>query len=235
MTPRVAITRTQPEAGLTAHRVRAFRGEPIVASLLKIEARPFDSDVAAAQAVLFTSANGVRALALQNVDRKMNVVAVGDATAAQARSAGYAGVLVAEGDVRALAKLVLGRFDPGAGPLVHIAGAHVAGDLDGQLRSAGFTYERRIAYEAVAVTTLPAALLQPLDIILFHSARAAETFVNLGAPNAAKLIAGCLSEAVAQAARVTVWKQIIVAPAPREDALLAATLGGQNSPAGASA
>jgi len=65
-----------------------------------------------------------------------------------------------------------------------------------------------------------------LDVVLFHSTRAAETFAALGAPNADKLTAGCLSESVAQAAARTSWKRIITAPYPREDDLLTATLGG---------
>jgi uroporphyrinogen-III synthase len=77
-------------------------------------------------------------------------------------------------------------------------------------------------------------LLQPLDIVLFHSARAAEAFMQLGAPNADKLTAACMSEAVAQAAGKSRWARIIVSPAPREDALLRAALA-PDSTTGASA
>ena len=73
---------------------------------------------------------------------------------------------------------------------------------------------------------LPEAFRTPLDIVLFHSVRAAETFIALGAPNASRLTAGCLSATVAQAAGKTSWKRIVTAPHPREDDLLTATLGG---------
>jgi hypothetical protein len=73
---------------------------------------------------------------------------------------------------------------------------------------------------------LPETLRQPLDIVLFHSARAAEIFVALGAPNAGRLTAGCLSGVIAQAAAMATWKRILVASRPREEDLLAATLGG---------
>ena len=132
----------------------------------------------------------------------------------------------ADGDVVALAALVKRELDPAKGKLIHIAGDHVAGDLGGDLRAAGFSVERRLAYASVARQTLPEAVREPLDIVLFHSARAAETFITLGAPNAAQLTAACLSAAVAGAVEKTSWKRIITAAHPREDDLLTATLGG---------
>ena len=96
----------------------------------------------------------------------------------------------------------------------------------GDLRAAGFSVERRLAYASVARQTLPEALREPLDIVLFHSARAAESFITLGAPNAAQLTAACLSASVAAAVEKTSWKRIITASHPREDDLLTATLGG---------
>lgn len=224
MSLRVAITRTAPEAQATAERVRELGAEPVLAPLLTISPRAFETDVTASQALLFTSANGVAAFASATSARNTNVFTVGDATAHAARRAGFVAVRSAGGDVEALARLLTQTLAPGAGPIVHISGAHVAGDLAGALAQAGFTYDRRVAYEATAATELPPALAAPADIVLFHSPRAAETFAALGAPHASAMIAGCLSQAVADAARGPSWKRIVVAPAPREEALLAATL-----------
>lgn len=235
MTLRVAITRTAQEAETTAERVRAFGAEPIMAPLILIAPRAFDTDVSGAQALLFTSTNGVAAFARATSARGVNVLTVGDATAHAAREAGFSAVRSAAGDVEALSALVRQTLEPARGRIVHIAGTHVAGDLSGDLARAGFTYERRIAFDSVAATTVPDALLGAVDIVLFHSARAAETYAALGSPRADERIAGCLSANVAAAAGESRWKKVIVAPAPREDALLTATLGGQNSPAGASA
>ena len=235
MTLRVAITRTAMEAEATAARVSAYGAEPILAPLITIAPRSFDTDVHNAQALVFTSANGVAAYATATSARGVNVLTVGDATAHTAREAGFRAVRSAAGDVDALTALITQSLDPNGGAIVHVAGTHVAGDLAGALTRAGFVYERRIAFDSIAATEIPAELTQQIDIVLFHSARAAETYVALGAPGASERVAGCLSANVADAARKSAWKQIIVAPAPREDALLAATLGGQNSPAGASA
>lgn len=217
---RIAITRALPEAEKTAARIRERGGEPVLASLLSIEPRPFDTNIAGAQALLFTSSNGVHGFAAQSSERGVPAFAVGESTAAAARAAGFQRVNSADGDVVALAHLVQAKLDPHAGMLVHVSGRHVAGDLAQTLRGAGFHIERRVAYEAVAATTLPDVFNGSLDAVLFHSARAAEIFVQLGAPKAARLRAGCFSQAVATAARAAPWAALTVAAAPREDALL---------------
>ncbi len=226
MTLRVAITRAQPQAERTAELVRARGAEAIVAPLLTIVPCGYDTSTQGAQAIIFTSSNGVHAFPDARGARDRIVLAVGDATAEAAREAGFDDVRSADGDVRSLAALAKAALDPAKGKLIHIAGDHVAGDLGGELRAAGFSVERRLAYASVAAFALPDALTQPLDIVLFHSVRAAETFIALGAPNAAQLTAGCLSAAVAEAAGKSSWKRIVTAPHPREDDLLAATLGG---------
>ncbi|MCX7358470.1 MAG: uroporphyrinogen-III synthase [Alphaproteobacteria bacterium] len=223
---RVAITRAQPEADRTAARLRSRGAEAIVAPLLTIVPCGYDTNTSDAQAIIFTSTNGVRAFPNARGARDQLVLTVGDATAEAAREAGFNDVRSADGDVNALAALAKRELDPAKGKLIHIAGDHVAGDLGGELRAAGFSVERRLAYASVAAFELPPALTQPLDIVLFHSVRATETFIALGAPNATKLTAGCLSAAVAEAAGKTSWKRIVTAPYPREDDLLTATLGG---------
>jgi uroporphyrinogen-III synthase len=221
---RVAITRAQPEAEKTATRVRERGAEAVLAPLLTIEPRPFDINITGAQALLFTSSNGVHGFAAQTSERDVPAFAVGESTAAAARSAGFHHVSAADGDVVALAHLAQAELDPHAGMLVHVSGRHVAGDLVHMLRGAGFHVERRVAYEAVAATTLPAAFNTPLDIVLFHSARAAEIFIQFGAPDASSLRAACFSQAVAKAAAGAPWAALTVAKAPREEALMDAAL-----------
>lgn len=223
---RVAITRAMPEAEATAARLKAHGAAPVIAPLLRIEARAFDADVGHAQALLFTSLNGVRAFAAANPARDARVLTVGDVTARAARAAGFADVRSADGDVAALATLARGTLDPAGGTLVHVGGADLAGDLAGELSAAGFKVERRIAYAAAPVGALPDAFSTSLDAVLFYSARAADVFLQFGAPGAARLTAACMSPGVAEKASQTRWKTIIVAPAPREDALLAALLQG---------
>jgi uroporphyrinogen-III synthase len=220
---RIAITRALPEAEATAERLRAMGAFPVVAPLLTIEPHSFDAKTGGVQALVFTSANGVRAFARASKARPP-AYAVGDATASLARRAGFQRVKSADGDSAELTDLIKATLDPKAGQIVHISGAHVAGDIIGALADAGFKGERRVAYEAVAARELPTAYRSPLDIVVFHSARAADVFVKLGAPNAGDMKAVCMSAPVAEIASISPWKQVVVAPAPREDALLRAAL-----------
>lgn len=223
---RVAVTRAQPEAERTAARVRALGHEAIVAPLLTIVPCGYDTNTNGAQAIIFTSTNGVRAFPDARGARERLVLTVGDTTASAAREAGFIDVRSANGDVNALVELAKRALDPGNGKLIHISGDHVAGDVSGKLRAAGFSVDWRLAYASVAAMALPDALREPLDVVLFHSTRAAETFAALGAPNVETLTAGCLSATIAEAAAKSSWKRIVTAPHPREDDLLAATLGG---------
>lgn len=226
MSLRVAITRAEPGASQTAALVVAHGATAIVAPLLTIVPCAFDTSTQDAQALLFTSSNGVRAFPDVAGARDRIVLAVGETTAQAARDAGFTDIRAAGGDVASLAALAKGQLDPLKGKLIHIAGDHVAGDLSGMLRAAGFDAERRLAYASVAAAKLPPAFAAPLDIVLFHSARAVEVFISLGAPGATGLTAACFSPSVAHAAQRIAWKRLIVSPAPREDAFLAATLGG---------
>ena len=225
MTRRVAVTRAQPEADATAARLRAAGAEPIVAPLLSIVAAPFDTSMDGVQAILFSSSNGVRAFADRSDQRRFLVLTVGDASAEAARAAGFADVRSADGDVDELAALAQRTLDPRAGRVLHVSGAHAAGDLAGSLRAAGFDAERRVAYEARAAASLPEALLQPIDVVLFHSARAAEIYLALGGPVGDR-IAVCISPAVATAASKAAWRRIGVAPRARERDMLEIALAG---------
>ena len=221
---RVAVTRALPEAEASAARLRALGAEPVVAPLLRIEPRPFDGDAGDAQALLFTSSNGVHAAAKLAVCR-LPALTVGDATAEAARRAGFTDVRSAKGNVAALAALVRATLRPQNGPLLYLSGADVAGDLAGALKPDGFSVRRAVVYSAEIVETLPAAYAQALDAIAFFSARAAHAYASFGAPNAARLTAACMSPGVAAAAHETAtWGRVIVAPAPQEEALWAALL-----------
>jgi uroporphyrinogen-III synthase len=224
VTRRVAITRTSPDADRTAERVRTLGAEPVLAPLLTIIPCGYDTSTEGAQALIFTSSNGVRAFPDVRGARDRIVLTVGDATAEAAREAGFSDVRSADGDVGALAALAKAVLDPAKGKLIHIAGDHVAGDLGGDLRRAGFTVERRLAYAARAALTLPDTFNGPLDIVLFHSPRAAQTFADLGAPRSEHLIAACFSQNVADATSTVPWARLIVSPAPREDVFLKSAL-----------
>jgi len=231
------VTRPREDAAGLIAALTARGIEPLLEPLLTIALAPdapatLATALPGAQAVLFTSANGVRAFASASSQRDLPAFAVGDATARAAQAAGFRQVGSAGGDVRALAALAAQRLDRTAGPLIHAAASAVAGDLAGDLTRAGFTVRRLRLYEAVAATRLS---VESRDAIaggavacaIFFSPRTAETFVTLaraaGIGSHAETIAAIvLSPAVAAALDPLTWRRIEIAAAPNETALLAA-------------
>ena len=182
------------------------------------------------QALLITSANGIRALARAHEDRDINVCAVGDASAKAALDLGFKKVSSAAGDVKTLAMMVKKNLDPADGALLHVAGSHRAGDLSKILTDANFKIRRTVFYEAQEVVTLgplatSALKSNTIDGVLFFSPRTADLFCRLVTnaklfQNCSLLTAYCLSNAVATAAGELPWANIIVADSPNSQALL---------------
>jgi uroporphyrinogen-III synthase len=227
---RVLLTRPEDDSERLV-AVLARRGiEAVVAPLVAIVPRAVSPELAGVRAILLTSANGARMLARATARRDLDVLAVGAATAAAAREAGFRSVASAEGDVAALARLAIATLRPDEGELLHVAGSDVAGDLAGRLRSAGFRVRRAVLYDAEAATALPEAAAQALaegrlDAVLLFSPRTAATFVSLvrGAGLAESLRAVeavCLSGAVAGEAAGLPWRAVRVAARPDQAALL---------------
>src|SRR5579875_3886396 len=126
---RALITRPRAEAEALAAALERRGIAAVIAPMLEIVFRPAGPlELDGVQALLCTSANGVRALAQASAERGLPLFAVGDATAA-ARHAGFTAVASAAGDADALARLAAARLDPQAGRLLHVAGGAVAGDL----------------------------------------------------------------------------------------------------------
>jgi uroporphyrinogen-III synthase len=229
---RLLVTRPLDDAQALADRLEAGGHEALVEPLLTIApdlAAPLPLD--GARALLFTSANGVRAFALRSPRRDLPVFAVGAATAAAARAVGFAAVEEAGGDVDALAGLVAARLAPGDAPLVHVAGKVVAGDLAGRLEQRGFAVRRATLYDAVPAPRLSVAARAAvegatLDGVLLFSPRTAAILVSLLDDPALRAAAGrltlfALSQAVADAAAPLPWRRVLVAARPDEEALLA--------------
>lgn len=230
---RVLITRPREDAEPLAAELRAHGVESMIAPLIEIRNLDGPSlDLDGVQALLATSANGVRAFACREPVRNLPVYAVGDATARTARAEGFHAVESASGDVGALAALVRDRLDPDAGVLTHVAGTKFAGDLSGMLRVAGFRYRREVLYEARTADCLPSAAAEALrdrslQGVVLYSPRTAATFVDLVRKagldgDCGFLSAFCLSRAVAERTAGIMWKRIIVAAHPDQSAMVEA-------------
>ena len=229
---RVLVTRPRADAVRTVEALTARGVETVVEPLLEIvPLSATDLDLTGAQAILATSANGVRALAAATGERDLPLFAVGNASAAETRAQGFAVVRSAAGDVGSLSDLVTRSLVPIDGALVQVAANAQAGDLAGMLAAVGFEVRKVQLYESRPVLALSAKAVEGLksaliDAALFFSPRTAQTFVTLAAKAGImaalrSVTAYALSPAVAGKLRAAEWRAVRVADRPEQEALLA--------------
>lgn len=229
---RVLVTRPDDDARETAAKLEARGHQAIPAPLLAIRAVTGPSiALEGVQAVLVTSANGIRALAPRTARRDIAVLAVGAQSGEVARALGFRDVRDAGGDAAALAALARATLSPDKGPLFHAGGKDTRGGLAETLTAQGFRVLSEVLYEAVATTELPDAAAAALaaravDAVLLFSPRTAKIFVDL--VTAAGLAGACapvtalaISDAAARELARLPFRDIRVAARPDQDALLA--------------
>lgn len=226
----VVLTRPRSDSEPLAALLRAHNNDVHIEPMLEIVATGEPVSFDGIQAVLATSANGVRYLATATDRRDLPLYAVGDATALSAREAGFTSVESAQGDSSALAGLVTAQLDPAAGGLLHARGRDSAGDLSGDLETRGFTVKPAVLYRAEPARQLSVELRERLaaekiDSILFFSPRTARTFVSLTndagfGDHCRRITAICLSPAVADAAAALPWNDVRIAATPDQTAMI---------------
>lgn len=228
---RVLVTRPRLDALETADLLKARGHEPVVAPLLSLTYRDGpEIDLAGVQAILATSANGVRAATRRLARRDVAVFAVGPQTAHAAREAGFHPVKDADGDARALVDAVRDWAVPEDGILVHASGAEGDGALARALTAAGFQVRTESLYEVTEVSVLPSAahdvlVNSALDAVLLYSPRSARVFAELVARAGlgtitSGLIGVCISPATASNLGTLNLRDIRVAKRPNQTALL---------------
>lgn len=227
------LTRPEPQADEFAAVLAASlpgRFRVVVSPLLAIVAKPADLPLDGLQGLVFSSANGVAQFAARTADRSLTAWCVGDMTAAAARAAGFADVRSADGTVDDLAGMVCAGYRPGEGAVLHVRGAHAAGDLVGRLASAGVPARAVALYdqEARPLTEEALALLRAggIDAVALFSPRTARLF---GAAAAGADLSRAVTVAMSPAADAAYAgpepARRLVAPAPTRAGMMAALAG----------
>lgn len=233
MRTRILITRPREDAEPLAAILAEHGIQSLIEPLMRAEVLPGEPlELEGVQALIASSANGIRAFAARDGRRCLPVCAVGDATAAAAREAGFTEVASASGDVEALAAMIIASRDPRKGALVHIAGTVSAGDLGGRLQAAGFDYRRAVLYtmrpaKALSAPAREALASGTLTGVALYSPRTATLFAELAAADGlatacAALSAYCLSPAVAEKLAQLPLAARIVSKRPDQPAMVEA-------------
>ncbi len=223
---RVLVTRPRPGGDASAARLCAAGHVAIVAPLLATEALAWTPPDPLPPAVMLTSAAAARLFDAHTPPppalQARPCFAVGAATAAAARAAGFADVREGGGNAQAL---INGIAAAGFAELLHLAGE----DRTDAALPAGLTITTRIVY---AARLQPLARPEPFDVAWLFSARTAAHFAaecdRLGLARADVAIAA-ISPAAANAAGPG-WRRIDIAASPDEAALLAMLAAPCNKP-----
>jgi uroporphyrinogen-III synthase len=224
---RVLVTRARADAERTAQRLAERGHEATAAPVTELVPTGEPMPAGAVDALVVTSAHAVPALAALT-DRNCPALAVGERTATALRRAGFRDVRSGPGHAAGLAELVSGLFPSGA-RLLHVAGRHRKAEPEASLQARGHRVRVWEAYEARAVERFDEGLVSRLragqfDIVLHFSRRSASLFVELAdraglRPQLGVPIHLCLSPDVAVPLE-GLASRIVVADAPREDAML---------------
>lgn len=215
--PTLLICRPQPGADATAERARVLGMEPLLYPLFRVEPLPWDApEPATFDALMLSSANTLRhggpALARYH---HLPAFAVGEATAAAARQAGFTQVTVAGPDAPALIAAIEAA---GHRTVLHLGGADLRHADPGTLQ-----ITRRAVYRSIEAGSAEglAPLLGHANIVLVHSPRAGRRLAALIPENGrARLSLIGISPAARDAAGPG-WKQILATLTPDDPALLA--------------
>jgi uroporphyrinogen-III synthase len=205
---KLLLLRPEPGLSASAERAQALGLEVIAFPLFRVEPVAWQApDPAEFDALLLTSANAVRLGGSELAKlRDLPVTAVGEATAAAARDAGFRVETIGSGNaVDLLAGL------PRSLKLLHVAGEDHRNIGDRPI-------ERRIAYQAEAIGDPGLPSLEGL-VAAVHSPRAGKRLAELATVRSETAIAA-ISKAAAEACGGG-WERVNVADQPNDKCLLA--------------
>jgi uroporphyrinogen-III synthase len=189
---RIIVTRPEEDAGPLAEKLKILGHAVINLPLIQIVPRP--SVViphGSYQLICLTSANGVRHLQAISGHENTPLVAIGAQSLVAAKNSGFKNASAHGGDVDGLAAYVKGNYKPKDGTILYLSGSTISGDLEGQLKSVGFTVDRIITYDATSIKLNDSVdAILSADAVMLYSPRIAKIWSS-------EIIALELNEAVA--------------------------------------
>lgn len=181
------VTRPEPDGSRTAEALRALGHSALVAPLLEFRAAGSTGKSDDAWGgILVTSSNAIRALSPKSLAelKDIRMLAVGDHTADAARSAGFVQVECVDGNAQKLARQAIRAFTGTTAPILYLAGADRAIDLQAALAAKNIRLETVVVYRMEHAPAIPpgarAAIEDGrLDGVLHYSGRTVDAYLAL--------------------------------------------------------
>ena len=133
--------------------------------------------------VIFTSANAVKFINHDEINKTIKCFCVGEATEKKARSFGFQNTIAAEGNVSNLKELILQNHNSSDGQLLYVSGETITVDLDQQLTTEGYTIKRIINYKVNHNQNFKEEFVNKLkqnmpDMVYVYSQNSGSSFLN---------------------------------------------------------
>ena len=133
--------------------------------------------------IVFTSANAVKFLNREKLDKNIKCFCVGNYTEKKARSFGFQNTISAEGNVTNLKELILQSYEDKNKKLLYISGETISADLDQQLLGEGFRVKRLVNYRVNHNKKFDEKFVNELklnmpDMVYVYSQNSASSFLN---------------------------------------------------------
>jgi len=134
-------------------------------------------------AIIFTSANAVKHLNIEKLNKNIICFCVGNTTEKKARSVGFQNTISAEGNVSNLKELILQNYNSKGAKLLYVSGELISVDLDQQLIKEGYNIKRIINYRVNHNIKFDENFVKALkanmpDIVYIYSQNSASSFLN---------------------------------------------------------
>ena len=182
------------------------------------------------KAVIFTSANAIKFLDINNLNKNIFCFCVGNVTEKKARSVGFQKVFAAEGNVSNLKEIILKNFDPSDGKIIYLSGELLSIDLDNQLIQEGYNLERVINYRTKHNDIFDDKFVETLklnipEIVYVYSQNSALSFLNFIKNYQSESLwmntnLMCISEKTSSILNEIKWKKIFLFNPGEEEFLL---------------
>ena len=180
--------------------------------------------------IIFTSANAIKFLDINKLDKNILCFCVGDATEKKARSVGFQNTIAASGNVSNLRELILQNYAFKNKPLLYISGETISVDLDQQLLKDGYLIKRVINYKVNQSQTYDENFVKELklnmpDIVYLYSQNSASSFLNFIKLNQTENLwmntnLMCIGEKTSSILNEIKWKKIFLFNPGEEEFLL---------------
>ena len=199
--------------------------------LLSVEEVLYDKiNFADLNGVIFTSANAVKFLNHDEINKTIKCFCVGEATEKKARSFGFQNTIAAEGNVSNLKELILQNHDSSNGQLLYVSGETITVNLDQQLINEGYTIKRVINYKVNHNQNFKDEFVNKLkqnmpDMVYVYSQNSGSSFLNFIKSHKIESVwmdtnLMCIGEKTSSILNEIKWKKIFLFNPGEEEFLL---------------